>query len=386
MVGPVHLDAVAQPAALCGARLSAGRDDGRAVTFSDQVLESSLHGLGRGVRDRCEHDDGELATEAGHAARLHIRPQAEKHACDRLDDPDPVGSGHREYDVVTHGAPSFCRIRRSCHAGCNVLSKLEEQLVEGCVTLGLVDPFAHPCRAGHAVDIPRNVLAHARERTLARECHQGGRVLAGHVDTLESGGGIHRLAGIDERAGLSEDPRIALGTPGHHDAVDSGALEHRDHVTCGEHIARADHGNLDRGLDRLNRLPVGAAFVELRTGPAVDAHRRCTGGLHRAGELHRVALTGLPPAAELHGDRQFARRGDLAYDRRREFGSSHERGTAALADDLAHRASHVDVDERHVSAVALHDADRLFGHDLRIVAEELDGAGYFLGREGQQGP
>ena len=68
-------------------------------------------------------------------------------------------------------------------------------------------------------------------------------------------GGAMQLAGRRAARGLSEDPRVALRAARDHHRVDAGALEHRDHVACREHVAAADDRHADRRLDLRDRRP-----------------------------------------------------------------------------------------------------------------------------------
>ena len=88
-------------------------------------------------------------------------------------------------------------------------------------------------------------------------------------------------------------------------------------------------------------------------------------------EGHGVDVPAVPPFAEFHGHGHIHGLDDRLNDAPGELGVTHERRTVAAADDLAHRAAHVDV--QNVRAGVRQRHGRGLGHDLRLVAEDLHG-------------
>ena len=90
-------------------------------------------------------------------------------------------------------------------------------------------------------------------------------------------------------------------------------------------------------------MPIGGAAVHLRPRASVDRYRVNARLLQDLRELHAVAVSHIPAAAEFRRDG----RPDGPFDRfdnpRRQIRLAHERGAVAVVDYLPHRTAHIEV-------------------------------------------
>ena len=108
----------------------------------------------------------------------------------------------------------------------------------------------------------------------------------------------------------------------------------------------------------------------------------CTRLLTHLRKGHGVDVPTVPAFAEFHGHGHIHGLDDRLDDAPGELGVTHERRTVAAADDLAHRAAHVDVQNVRAGVCQRH--GRGLGHDLRLVAEDLHGGRVLVRRRPEQ--
>ena len=108
----------------------------------------------------------------------------------------------------------------------------------------------------------------------------------------------------------------------------------------------------------------------------------CTRLLTHLRKGHGVDVPAVPAFAEFHGHGHIHGLDDRLNDAPGELGVTHERRTVAAADDLAHRAAHVDVQNVRAGVCQRH--GRGLGHDLRLVAEDLHGGRVLVRRRPEQ--
>ena len=97
---------------------------------------------------------------------------------------------------------------------------------------------------------------------------------------------------------------------------------------------------------------------------------------------HGVDVPTVPAFAEFHGHGHIHGLDDRLDDAPGELGIAHECRTVAAADDLAHRAAHVDVQNVRAGVCQRH--GRGLGHDLRLMAEDLHGGRVLVRRRPEQ--
>ena len=130
---------------------------------------------------------------------------------------------------------------------------------------------------------------------------------------------------------------------------------------------------LHRVLHLPDKVPVGAAGVELLAGAAVHRDHADAAVLRDARQPRRVQAGVVPAHAHLQRHRHRHRPHRRLQDARRRRLVAHQRGAGQLADrDLFHRAAEIDVDD--VGAAIDRDPRRL-GHRRRVAAGELHRGG-----------
>ena len=155
-------------------------------------------------------------------------------------------------------------------------------------------------------------------------------------------------------------------------------------VLAGEHVAVCDDGDVRRGLDLPDDVPVGLPGVHLHPGAAVDRQGVRPGLLQGFGKVHGVHAAAVPALAEFHRHGDGDRRLYGLHDPACQLRVAHQGRAVAGFDDLPHGAAHIDV--QHVRPRELQRQSRRLRHDLRLVAEDLHGAGMLVLRQVQQRP
>ena len=142
-------------------------------------------------------------------------------------------------------------------------------------------------------------------------------------------------------------------------------------VRAGKNVAVGDDGDRHGALDIADDVPVGAAGIHLHARAPVHGDSGCARLLAHLRKGHGVDVSAIPAFAEFHGHGHVHGLDDRFNDASSELGVAHERRTVAAADDLAHRAAHVDVQNIRAGVCQRH--GRGLSHDLRLVAENLCG-------------
>ena len=178
----------------------------------------------------------------------------------------------------------------------------------------------------------------------------------------------------ERRGEVAEQPRATEASATDDDAVAAGLGDHAQRVVGGPDVAVAEHRH---GRDRLLELgdgrPVGLAGVELGRGARVQRDRRDARALGDAPGLEVGEVVGVDALAHLDGERDVARGAHGALDDVAEQAAlPRQRRSPALARDLGHGASEVQVDV--VGAVFGDEHRDGLGDGLRVDAVELDRA------------
>ena len=190
----------------------------------------------------------------------------------------------------------------------------------------------------------------------------------------------------ERRLDLRKDERISLRPPRDHYARAACFFKHVERGPAREDIAVADDRDRDRPNDLRDDLPVRRAGIHLHPRPAVDGDERRAALLRHPGKLHGVRVLLVPALAEFDADRN-GRRLDRRFDD--PPGKSrvpHQCGAVAVSRDLRRRAAHVDIDDADLIGrdQRFEQPGDRFRNDRRIMPEELDAAGAFLARDGDQ--
>ena len=191
---------------------------------------------------------------------------------------------------------------------------------------------------------------------------------------VPAGGGV-ALAGCGSRGGLSgqkrerfpEDPGIPHGAAGDHHRVAAGLLQHERDVGRREQVAAADDRDPQGALQLGDPAPVRLAVEHLGAASRVQRYRVAPLLLGDPADLQEGFVAAGPAGADLHREGKPGRRPHGANDGGYLEWFLEERATGAGADDLAHRAPHVDIDQ---FAVPLDQPGR-FGEHVGVVAEKL---------------
>ncbi len=178
---------------------------------------------------------------------------------------------------------------------------------------------------------------------------------------------------------VGEDPRVVECAPADAYARAAGLGQHVLRGLGRGDVAVADDRDfLHRRHDRADAREIHRAGEALGPRAAMHENRRDPGVLQHGGEIGGGEVVLVPTEAHLGRDGNLHRVHHAAHELRRLGELGHHGRPAADADDLLHRAAHVDVHRR--------DAQRLdqrggVAHLLRHGAEELHGE-QFLRRAG----
>lgn len=104
------------------------------------------------------------------------------------------------------------------------------------------------------------------------------------------------------RRNAAEQPRVAQGSPAHHQAVTTGGLHHGQGVLGRGKVAVAQHRNGHRLLHRRDHREVNARLVHLLPGAGVHDHGRGPRRLTGLGHLYGGAVGLVPPGPHFYGD------------------------------------------------------------------------------------
>ena len=110
----------------------------------------------------------------------------------------------------------------------------------------------------------------------------------------------------------------------------------------------------------------------------MDGKRGGSGTFADAGKFDGVDIAVVKALAEFDRDGTAGGFDDRFDDAAGKLGIAHERGAIAAFDNFADRTAHVDINDIGAGKLARH--RRGLGHDLRLVAEDLDGGGMLVGR------
>ena len=99
---------------------------------------------------------------------------------------------------------------------------------------------------------------------------------------------------------LPEDPRVASGTPGHHDTVAAGLGKHLRRRLGRHHVPISDDRNGDGLLHLPDNVPVRMSGIILFSRSAMDSHRRRSTVLDDLRDLHRIYMTLVKSAPDFH--------------------------------------------------------------------------------------
>ena len=209
-------------------------------------------------------------------------------------------------------------------------------------------------------------------------------MLTQSVQALDGAARRHRYAIERKGASITKDPGITVDTARDKHRAGTRAVQMLSSVLGREHIARTNHGNLDRIGNLIDDRPVGLARVELRGATTMHGDCGSPCALKHLGKCRGIAVLGIKALADLdgHGHVRRAHRG--LDDLLRQVGRAHERRTLALGNDLAGGACHIDIDERQAVANALLDGGDGARKLIRFGAKELHTNLLFLvGRQHQ---
>jgi hypothetical protein len=183
---------------------------------------------------------------------------------------------------------------------------------------------------------------------------------------------------------VSKQPGPSQATAADHDSVAASRAHHAQRVLGFPDVAIAEHRNrAHRLLELADRMPAGVAVVELRRGPRVQGHGRAAFLLGDAARSQKGEMRVIDAHAQLDRDRRRAGRADRgAYDLREQLGLERDRGAAAAARDLAHRAAEVEV---YVIDAPFADQalDRL-ADEIGIDSVQLEAARALVGAEARE--
>ena len=236
---------------------------------------------------------------------------------------------------------------------------------------------------GHAVEIPGQLVPclHAGA-VLADLFRESDDLRLGQIDPLRKRRERGHFPALDRRLAAPEEPRVSEAAAPHHGERAAGIFQYVRRVLGLEDVAVCDHGDPDGVAHRADDVPVGAARVHLRPCPAVHGDGVRPRLLHRLRKVHGIDAAAVPALAEFHRDGH--RHGFLHAldDFPREFRILHQGGAVSGFDHLAHGAAHVDVD--HLRPGDLQREGRALRHHLRLMAEDLGGAGVAVLRDVQE--
>ena len=136
-------------------------------------------------------------------------------------------------------------------------------------------------------------------------------------------------------------------------------------------------------FDLTNDVPVGLAGVHLHPRAPVDGDGGGPRLLADLGKRHRVHAAAVPALAEFHRHRLIHSGADGLNDAPGQLRVPHKGRAVAGFDDLSHGAAHVDIQNIRPGSFQGHTGG--LGHDLRLVAEDLYGAGVLVLGDIQQG-
>ena len=190
-----------------------------------------------------------------------------------------------------------------------------------------------------------------------------------------------RLAG-DGGVAAREQPRVAEAAAADHCQIGAGVAQDVRRVCAGKNVAVGDDGDRHGALDVADDVPVGAAGIHLHARAPVHGDGGRARLLAHLRKGHGVDVSAVPALAEFHGHGHIDGLDDRLDDSPGELGIAHERRTVAAADDLAHRAAHIDIQNVRTGVCQRH--GRGLGHDLRLVAEDLHGGGVLVRRRPEQ--
>ena len=175
---------------------------------------------------------------------------------------------------------------------------------------------------------------------------------------------------------------IAEAAAAYHCKVAAGIAQDVLRVRAGEYISVRGDGDTDGALHVADDVPVGASCVHLRAGTAVnhDGRRSCL--LADLRKLNCVDAAVIPALAEFDRDGLIHRGHDGLDYPPRKLRRLHQRRAVSGFDDLPDRAPHIYIEDIRAGIPQRH--ARGLGHYLRLVAEDLHGAGVFLRRDIQE--
>jgi hypothetical protein len=153
-------------------------------------------------------------------------------------------------------------------------------------------------------------------------------------------------AGAEPVHDLPEQPGSAIAAATDHDPVRARLIQRGVRILRRADVAVDDHGDADRRLDRADEAPIGAALVHLVAGAAMDGDHSRPEILRDPREFGGVQAVVAPAHPHLQRDRDRYGFDNAGNDLRGEFQVAHQRGPGVAAGHLAHRAAHVDVDDR----------------------------------------
>ena len=126
-----------------------------------------------------------------------------------------------------------------------------------------------------------------------------------------------------------------------------------------------------------NRAPVRSALEALFAGASMQCEQLCTGLFQLLAPMHGIGITATPTQACLHRDGHRHGICHRFHDLDGELWITDQAGTTPFAGNLAHRAAHVDVDQKGPTGFS---PSCCISHGLGAMVEQLhaDGPG-FLG-------
>ena len=201
---------------------------------------------------------------------------------------------------------------------------------------------------GEALEVPGHVLAQVGEAT--PPAHLAGQQLTvtAHdpADLAQRGQGQALDAG-HRRGEVGEQPGATETAPPDLDAGAAGALHHGHRVAGLPDVAVAEHGDVDP-IDELgDDVPVGMTGVGLLDGARMETDGGGAGLLSDVGDVAPRGVPLIDADAGLDGHRHavpVAGADGGGDDLAHEPGLPGQDSPAALARDLGHRASEVEVD------------------------------------------
>ena len=171
------------------------------------------------------------------------------------------------------------------------------------------------------------------------------QVLTQSLQALDRGARRNRRAIERKGPGIAEHPRIAVDAARDKHRAGTRVSQMLGSVLGREHIARANHGNLDSVGNLIDDRPIGLARIELRGTTTVQGN--CSGArpFEHLGKRSGVAILGIKTLADLHGHGNMRRAHRSLDDSFGQVGRAHKRRALALGNDLASRTGHVDINQ-----------------------------------------